>query len=93
MPRNKGYPRNSGYERVYRDFYVEPRWVVRLLLDVESFEGAVVDPCCGTGTIPSVCLERGIPATGSDIVNRGFGEVRDLFSITERVDNIISNGP
>jgi hypothetical protein len=30
-------------------------------------------------------------ATGSDIVYRGFGEVRDLFTITEPVDNVISN--
>lgn len=30
---------------------------------------------------------------GSDIVNRGFGEVRDVFTITEPVDNIISNIP
>jgi hypothetical protein len=91
MPR--GYPRHSGYQRVDKDFYVEPRWVVHLLLDVESFEGEVLDPCCGSGTIPSVCQERGIPARGSDIVDRSFGEIRDLFTITEPVDNIISNVP
>jgi hypothetical protein len=45
------------------------------------------------GTIPSVCRARGIEATGSDIVDRGFGAVRDLFSLTEPVDNIISNVP
>jgi hypothetical protein len=91
--RNRGYPRHSGYERIDKDFYVEPRWVVHLLLDVEAFEGEVLDPCCGSGTIPSVCQERGIPARGSDIVDRRFGEVRDLFNITEPVDNIISNVP
>jgi hypothetical protein len=72
--RNKGYPRRSGYLRVDKDFYVEPPWVVHLLLDVETFTGAVHDPCCGSGTIPSVCRERGLTATGSDIVDRGFGE-------------------
>jgi hypothetical protein len=93
MSRNNGYPRISGYERVDNDFYVEPRWVVHQMLKVEPFEGEVLDPCCGTGTIPSVCLEQGIPARGSDLVYRGFGEVRDLFSITTPVDNIISNVP
>ena len=83
----------AGYARVQNDWYVEPRWVVHSLLDVESFEGTVLDPCCGGGTIPSVCLARGIAATGSDLVDRGFGEVRDLFSLTEPVDNIISNVP
>jgi hypothetical protein len=91
--RNRGYPRNSGYDRVPRDFYVEPRWSIELLLDQEEFIGEVLDPCCGIGTIPSVCLARGIPARGSDIVDRGFGEVCDLFDIAEPVDNIISNVP
>jgi hypothetical protein len=90
--RNSGYPRHSGYVYVDKGFYVEPRWVVRLLLDVEVFTGSVLDPCCGTGTIPSVCMERGIiHAAGSDIVDRGFGTVCDLFDITEPMDNIISN--
>jgi hypothetical protein len=40
--RNRGYPRRSGYSREDRDFYVEPRWVARLLLDAETFTGAVV---------------------------------------------------
>jgi hypothetical protein len=91
--RNRGYPRRSGYKRVKDDFYVEPRWVVELILDVEEIEGEVLDPCCGTGTIPSVCLDRGINARGSDIKHRGFGEVRDLFTITEAVGVIISNIP
>jgi len=92
-PRNSGYPRRSGYAPDPYGFYVEPRWVVHLLLDAESFVGEVLDPCCGIGTIPAVCLERGIPARGSDLIERGFGEVRDMWSITEKVDNIISNPP
>jgi hypothetical protein len=91
--RNRGYPQRSGYERDPGEWYVEPRWVVHQLLDVERFDGEVLDPCCGGGTIPSVCLERGLVATGSDIVDRGFGDVRDLFSRTKPVDNIISNVP
>jgi hypothetical protein len=93
MPRNPGYPRHSGYARADKDFYVEPRWCVELLLDQVRFDGEVLDPCCGSGTIPSVCLSRGIPARGSDIADRGFGEMRDLFTIAEPVDNIISNPP
>jgi hypothetical protein len=93
LTRNRGYPQRSGYLREAADFYVEPRWVVHQLLDVEAFEGAVHDPCCGGGTIPSVCRERGIVATGSDIVDRGFGDVHDLFDLTEPVDNIVSNVP
>jgi hypothetical protein len=91
--RNSGYPRRSGYDRVARDWYVEPPWLIHQLLDHESFEGEILDPCCGGGTIPSVCLERGLDARGSDVVNRGFGDVHDLFTIIESVDNVISNLP
>jgi NAD(P)-dependent dehydrogenase (short-subunit alcohol dehydrogenase family) len=97
--RNKGYRRNSGYLRADKDFYVEPRWVVYLLLDVEKFEGEVLDFYCGSGTIPSVCLERGIPARGSDIVDRAFGVqsrilgggfFRDRSPPTHRRDHIMT---
>jgi hypothetical protein len=91
--RNAGYPRRSGYARQANDWYVEPRWCIDQLLDHENFEGEILDPCCGGGTIPSVCLERGLQARGSDLIDRGFGEVQDLFSITEPVDNVISNIP
>jgi hypothetical protein len=93
MTRNNGYPRCSGYPRNENNFYVEPRWAVDIMLDAVAFDGEVLDPCCGIGTIVSACLDRGIPARGSDIAERGFGTVRDMFSITEPVDNIISNFP
>jgi hypothetical protein len=92
MARNS-FSHTSDSDRQPEDWYPEPRFVVEQLLDAESFEGEVLDPCCGGDTIVSVCLSRGIPARGSDIVTRGFGEVRDLFTITEKVDNIISNVP
>jgi hypothetical protein len=85
--------RYSGYVRIDQDFYTEPRWLVKRLLAKETFEGSVLDPACGSGTIPSVCLDHGIKATGSDIVHRGFGTVGDLFDYAEPLENIISNPP
>jgi hypothetical protein len=89
------YPRPNprDYELHAWGFYVENRWAIHQLLDSVEITGAVHDPCCGTGTIPSVCLERGIAATGSDIRDRGFGEVWDMFDLTGPYDNIISNFP
>jgi hypothetical protein len=92
MARNS-FLHTSDYERIPNEWYVEPRWCVEQLLDAEDFTGEVLDPCCGGGNIVAACLARGIPASGSDIVDRGFGEVRNLFTITESVDNIISNPP
>jgi hypothetical protein len=93
MPRNRGYPRHSGYRRERNEWYVEPRWCVHQILDAVEIKGEVLDPCCGGGTIVSICLDRGIPAHGSDYVDRGFGEVRDVFDIAEPMDNVISNVP
>jgi hypothetical protein len=97
---NKGFPRpgNNGFRRVRDDCYVEPPWAVHQFLDYLDSQGRpivgeVLDPCCGYGTIVSVCLSRGIRARGSDIVDRGFGEVRDLLTITEEIDNVMANFP
>jgi hypothetical protein len=91
--RNTGYPRRSRYQCVDSEWYVEPRWCVRQLLDAEPFNGEILDPCCGRGTIVSVCRERGYPARGGDLRDRGLGTVKDLFDITEPVDNVIANIP
>jgi hypothetical protein len=90
---NRGYPLRSGYERDPNEWYVEPRWCVYQMLDTIEIEGEVLDPACGGGTIVSVCLERGIPARGSDYDDLGFGAVRDQFTITEKIDNVITNVP
>jgi hypothetical protein len=89
----RGYPRNSGCARVDQDWYREPRYVTEQLLSAQEFEGEILDPCCGGGTIVSVCRDHGYTAYGSDIADRGFGAVRDLFAITEEIDNIVTNPP
>jgi hypothetical protein len=96
-----GLRRHSGRKRVKLDWYREPPWLIDQMLDQlaadgEPFIGEVLDPCCGGGTIPSRLLARGIPARGSDKVDRGYRgpfEVRNVFAIREPVDNIMSNLP
>lgn len=92
-PTRSSYPGHSGYARVDSDYYREPAWITDALLDAVQFTGTILDPCCGGGRIPSRCLDRGLHATGSDIVDRGFGRVQDVFDRTEPLDNIISNPP
>lgn len=91
--RPSGISLPSGRERADADWYVEPRWLVEALLKVELFHGPVVDPFAGGGGIVGCCLQHGIPATGSDIADRGFGERRDAFTISEPIANMISNPP
>lgn len=80
------------------DFYIEPRWTVDALLDVEPFIGQIWDPACGSGTILMACANRyGIDrVTGSDIADRGVGGVQDFLDPQYQfvnVENIICNPP
>jgi hypothetical protein len=86
--------RASGYERVSNDWYVEPRWLVDALLDVEAFSGVCWDPACGGGNIPEALKMRGIFCRASDIANRGYGEISvDFLAGAGSADHIISNPP
>jgi hypothetical protein len=85
--------RHSGYERVVGDFYVEPRWLVERLLGKETFTGR-----CSTLPADPAPSSRSAATTASmpkaaDIADRGFGMVRDLFSVAEPLDNVVSNPP
>jgi hypothetical protein len=83
----------SGRERAEGDFYIEPRWLVDALLEVEPFDGTILDPFCGSGNIVGTCLQRGLSATGSDLYDRGFGQRRDAFDIVRPLDNVVANPP
>lgn len=86
--------RASGYDRVANDWYVEPRWLVDALLDVERFDGVCWDPACGGGNIPKALAARGIAYHASDIADRGYGTTGvDFLSGAGRADHIISNPP
>lgn len=96
-----GNPRGSGYKRASLDWYVEPRSATRALLNVERFEGICYDPACGSGNIVHTLRESGLPAFGSDIVDRGSGETSGVDFLSEDVGsneqvacrNIICNPP
>lgn len=85
--------RNSGHTRDPLDWYVEPESCVHTLFNVVEFEGTIFDPCCGIGTIVKVARSRGFGAMGSDIVDRGFGSVRNFFDTIGNVSNIVTNPP
>lgn len=87
------YEFTQQYIRNKNDFYVEPTWAVKALISKVKFEGTVHDPACGTGTIPIAFSEEKNWVTGSDIVDRGFGLVKDFFSDHAMHDNIVTNPP
>lgn len=58
------------WERDPLDHYIEPRRATEQLLRVETFDGPVLDPCCGIGNIVVTLLAAGLDACGTDIVCR-----------------------
>jgi hypothetical protein len=86
--------RNSGHPRDPLDFYVEPASVVHSLLNVVAFTGPIHDPCCGVGTVVKAAWERGIHASGADIVQRAPQfELQDFFSDQRPRSNVVTNPP
>lgn len=90
----KGNARGSGYERAKNDWYTESPAAVRALLASEPFWGTIHDPACGAGNIPKTCIEMGHAATGSDLIDRGYGQTGfDYLESNQRHDNLVSNPP
>ena len=81
-------------DRWPNDWYIETPASVHALFDTVEFYGAIHDPACGAGNIPTIARLRGFMATGSDLVYRGFGsgDVNFLSDNTRRI-NIVTNPP
>ena len=78
---------------VKNDFVQTPKYVTEALLANESFEGSILEPCCGAGAISTVLQAHGYQVISSDKNEYGFGIQRDLFTYTEPFDNIVTNPP
>jgi hypothetical protein len=84
------------FAREQSDHYVEPAWCSARLFQVEQFEGSIVDPACGWGTIVIEARRTGYNAAGSDIVDRGHDSTRtpsDFLKSIAVYDNIVTNPP
>jgi hypothetical protein len=96
-----GTRKDSGYERVEGDWYVEDNHSVDLLFHHVEFPKGIHDPCCGMRTILHRARVHGVKATGCDIVDRRQGreEIRDRFSMQDFLSDprmhpsIVTNPP
>lgn len=81
--------------RVENDYYATPPESTLKLLEVENFEGSILEPCCGEGHISEVLKENGFEVSSNDLVDRSYGEDRKDFLKDgfRTYDNIITNPP
>lgn len=77
------------------DFYRTPEWATKALLDVEDFEGEVLEPCCGDGAISKLLEEAGYEVVSSDLRRDAevYGEKGvDVLSL-DHANNVVTNPP
>ena len=79
--------------KIENDFVRTPSEITEALLKYESFDGGILEPCCGDGAISEVLKKANYDVVSSDKIDYGYGDIKDLFDITERPANIITNPP
>ena len=77
---------------IKNDFVRTPKEITEALLKYETFEGSILEPCCGDGAISKVLATK-YNVISYDKFEYGFGKQKDLFDISEQYDNIITNPP
>jgi hypothetical protein len=88
-----GWEKIKTYVEEDNDFYATEPKATELLLRVEKFTHKILEPCCGAGHIGKVLEARGHEVIGYDLIPRGYGEVKDAFSLTEFDGDVITNPP
>lgn len=93
--KNLGASSHAAGDREENDYYATNPKAVKMLLELEKFEGKIWEPACGEGHISKELIKHGFDVKSSDIINRGYGEVIDFLNseIKNFNGNIITNPP
>lgn len=88
----KNFSGNTNKRRSKSDFYQTPYSITRRLLEVEKFEGRILEPACGAGAITAVLKEAGYDNVTAYDKEELFGG-KDFLDETCKFDAIITNPP
>lgn len=84
----------SSIEENPENFYSTPEVFTEWLLDVEEFDGEIIEPAVGDGRMAKVLKKEGYYVIGSDIVNRGYPMRRKCdFRNWKVAANVVTNPP
>lgn len=77
------------------DLYRSHPIITSSLLKVEAFPGTTWEPACGLGDMSEVLIEGRLRVISTDVINHGYGGVRDFLQDEPPVDvtNVITNPP
>ena len=84
---------HSAGEREVNDYYATEPKAVELLLEKETFNKHILEPSCGEGHISNVLVAHDYDVQSYDLIDRGYGGVKDFFDIQEFNGDIVTNPP
>jgi hypothetical protein len=81
--------------RQLQDYYATEPKAAELLLKVETFNNNIWECACGEGHLARVFEKYGYNVKASDLIDRGYGEVKDFlfFNDSKWDGDIITNPP
>jgi hypothetical protein len=90
-----GASNHCEHERQAEDYYATEPAATDWLCRLETFSSPILEPSCGEGHISKQLIAHGYDVVSRDIVDRGYGEVRDFLFMNEEHWNgdIITNPP
>lgn len=84
---------HSKGKRQKDDYYATEPKAMHLLLEREKFSDYILEPACGEGHLSKVLESYGYNVTSEDLIDRGFGNVKDFFERSSWRGDIITNPP
>lgn len=89
-----GATNHSTRKRPKNDYYATEPKAVRLLMDIEKFDGAIWECACGEGHLSKELIRLGYKVKSTDLIDRGYGERLDFLKVKGKTSlNIITNPP
>lgn len=90
-----GASNHTKQERELNDYYATHPKAVEMLLELETFNKNILEPCCGEGHISKVLEQNGHNVTSYDLVDRGYGKTGiNFLEYNEHFNgDIITNPP
>lgn len=90
-----GASNHCDHERGDADYYATEPAATDWLCKIERFKSPILEPSCGEGHISRQLIANGYEVVSRDLVDRGYGEVKDFLSASGETwgGDIITNPP
>jgi len=89
----QGVTHDPNYVREKNDYYATNPFGMVKLLEEEQFQHKILEGSCGEGHLSEVLKRVGYKVKSSDLIDRGYGEIRDFFDYKNWDGDIITNPP